>query len=131
MGWGMGLPVGPHRDLPFEITRGKLPCEDASIDIGQCDDALRRWQADLGDIELFGIDGKRTEGYWRSHQVPMGEMHENPSHVRLLETWMKGYRPEELFDEKGRLRSELAALPPRGRHSRQACCGFLSLSSRS
>ena len=39
------------------------------------------------------IDGKRTEDYWRSHQVPMGEMHENPSHVRILEEWTKSYRP--------------------------------------
>ena len=46
------------------------------------------------------IDGKRTEDYWRSHQVPMGEMHENPEHVRILEEWMKSYRPEELFDDK-------------------------------
>ena len=46
------------------------------------------------------IDGKRTEDYWRSHQVPMGEMHENPAHVRILEEWMKSYRPEELFDDE-------------------------------
>jgi xylulose-5-phosphate/fructose-6-phosphate phosphoketolase len=60
------------------------------------------------------IDGKRTEGYWRSHQVPMGEMHENPAHVRILEEWMKSYRPAELFDDTGRLRPELGDLPPRG-----------------
>jgi xylulose-5-phosphate/fructose-6-phosphate phosphoketolase len=60
------------------------------------------------------IDGKRTEDYWRSHQVPMGEMHENPAHVRLLEEWMKSYRPEELFDQSGRLRDEIAAIAPRG-----------------
>ncbi|SEO51000.1 xylulose-5-phosphate/fructose-6-phosphate phosphoketolase [Rhodospirillales bacterium URHD0017] len=60
------------------------------------------------------IDGKRTEGYWRAHQVPMGEMHTNPEHVRLLEQWMKSYRPGELFDEGGRLRRELAELPPKG-----------------
>ena len=59
------------------------------------------------------IDGKRTEDYWRSHQVPMGEMQENPEHVRILEEWMKSYRPEELFDEKGRLKPELAALAPK------------------
>ena len=46
------------------------------------------------------IDGRRTEGYWRAHQVPMGEMHENPEHVHILEDWMKSYRPEELFDEQ-------------------------------
>jgi xylulose-5-phosphate/fructose-6-phosphate phosphoketolase len=60
------------------------------------------------------IDGKREEGYWRSHQVPMGDMYENPGHVKVLENWMKSYRPEELFDANGTLRPELAALPPKG-----------------
>src|SRR4051812_14098113 len=60
------------------------------------------------------IDGKRTEGYWRSHQVPMGGMRGNPGHVRALEAWMRSYRPEELFDDDGRLRPELAELPPKG-----------------
>ena len=60
------------------------------------------------------IDGKRTEGYWRSHQVPMGEMHENPGHVAILEQWMKSYRPAELFEDSGRLVPELAALAPTG-----------------
>ena len=60
------------------------------------------------------IDGKREEGYWRSHQVPMSVMRGNPGHVRILETWMKSYRPEELFDDKGKLKSELAALAPEG-----------------
>ncbi|MFM7149776.1 MAG: phosphoketolase, partial [Gemmataceae bacterium] len=50
------------------------------------------------------IDGKRCEDYWRSHQVPMGEMHENPEHVKILEQWMKSYRPEELFDTSGRFK---------------------------
>ena len=59
------------------------------------------------------IDGKKTEGYWRSHQVPMGDM-SSEEHVRILETWMKSYRPEELFDPTGRLIPELAALPPTG-----------------
>ena len=59
------------------------------------------------------VDGKRAEGYWRSHQVPFGEM-DNPDHVRLLENWMRSYRPEELFDPHGRLKPELADLAPRG-----------------
>ena len=58
------------------------------------------------------IDGKLCEGYWRSHQVPMGEM-DRPEHLAILEQWMKSYRPEELFDERGRLVPELAALAPR------------------
>src|SRR5271166_1008287 len=60
------------------------------------------------------IDGKREEGYWRSHQVPMSEMRGHPEHVRILEAWMKSYRPEELFDATGRLKAELAALAPTG-----------------
>ena len=60
------------------------------------------------------IDGRRTEGYWRAHQVPMGEMHENPAHIKILEDWMKSYRPEELFDAQGTFKSELATLAPQG-----------------
>ena len=59
------------------------------------------------------VDGKQVEGTWRSHQVPMGEM-DKPGHLQILEAWMKGYRPEELFDVAGRLRPELAALSPTG-----------------
>jgi len=60
------------------------------------------------------VDGRQVEGSWRSHQVPMGEMHENPEHVKLLEQWMKSYRPDELFDENGTLLEELADLAPCG-----------------
>jgi xylulose-5-phosphate/fructose-6-phosphate phosphoketolase len=59
------------------------------------------------------VDGLPTEGTWRSHQVPMAEVRSNPEHLALLETWLKGYRPEELFDERGTLVPELAALPPK------------------
>jgi xylulose-5-phosphate/fructose-6-phosphate phosphoketolase len=59
------------------------------------------------------IDGKKAEDYWRSHQVPMGNMDE-PGHVKILEGWMKGYRPEELFDASGRFKPDLAALAPTG-----------------
>jgi xylulose-5-phosphate/fructose-6-phosphate phosphoketolase len=60
------------------------------------------------------VDGKKTEGFWRSHQVPMGEMHHNPEHVKLLEEWMKSYHPEALFDSNGRLKPELEELAPKG-----------------
>ena len=59
------------------------------------------------------IDGKKCEDYWRSHQVPMGDMDE-PSHIAILEDWMKSYRPEELFDQNGTFRRELAELAPKG-----------------
>jgi xylulose-5-phosphate/fructose-6-phosphate phosphoketolase len=60
------------------------------------------------------VDGKRTEGSWRSHQVPLAEMAKKPEHVQLLERWMKSYRPEELFDAKGKLVPRLAELAPAG-----------------
>lgn len=60
------------------------------------------------------VDGKKTEDYWRSHQVPLSEMASKPGHVQLLEDWMKSYKPEELFDEKGKLLPELAELAPKG-----------------
>src|SRR5436853_1259508 len=59
------------------------------------------------------IDGKKCEDYWRSHQVPMGDM-DKPEHIKILEKWMKSYRPEELFDAQGRLKPELAELAPKG-----------------
>jgi xylulose-5-phosphate/fructose-6-phosphate phosphoketolase len=60
------------------------------------------------------VDGKKTEGSWRSHQVPLAEMASKPGHVQLLEDWMKSYKPEELFDDKGKLIAELAELAPKG-----------------
>jgi len=60
------------------------------------------------------VDGKKTEDYWRSHQVPMSEMAGKPENVKLLEDWMKSYKPEELFDENGTLIPELAELAPKG-----------------
>jgi xylulose-5-phosphate/fructose-6-phosphate phosphoketolase len=66
------------------------------------------------------IDGKRTEDSWRSHQVPMAAMQENPEHVRLLERWMRTYRPEELFDEAGRPVAALRGIAPDGRRRMSA-----------
>ncbi len=60
------------------------------------------------------VDGKKTEDFWRSHQVPFSEMAAKPDHVKLLEDWMKSYKPEELFDKNGTLKPELAELAPKG-----------------
>jgi xylulose-5-phosphate/fructose-6-phosphate phosphoketolase len=59
------------------------------------------------------VDGLKTEGSWRSHQVPIADM-KTPEHIQLLEQWMRSYRPEELFDEAGKLRPELGELAPDG-----------------
>ena len=53
------------------------------------------------------IDGHKLEGSWRSHQVPFSDVRDNPAHLKLLEDWMRSYRPEELFDADGRLVPEL------------------------
>ena len=60
------------------------------------------------------VDGHKVEGFWRAHQVPLSGLHDNPQHLQQLESWLRGYRPEELFDDNGRLLPELRALAPRG-----------------
>ena len=60
------------------------------------------------------VDGVPVENTWRSHQVPIADVRGNDEHLELLDHWMRSYRPEELFDEEGRLVPELAGLPPTG-----------------
>ena len=63
---------------------------------------------------LKKVDGLLVEGSWRSHQAPTTHVRDNPDHLRVLDEWLRSYRPEELFDENGSLVSELAALAPEG-----------------
>jgi xylulose-5-phosphate/fructose-6-phosphate phosphoketolase len=119
------------------LRRGRRPGGGPPAAGRVLDAVVARDQADLGDARANGgvvkrpawpmivfrtpkgwtcppeIDGKKCEGYWRSHQVPMGDM-DKPEHIRILEEWMKSYRPEELFDAQGRLKPELAELAPKG-----------------
>jgi len=60
------------------------------------------------------VDGKPVEGTFRSHQVPLSDLAAKPERLRMLEDWMRSYKPEELFDERGSLRAELAELAPKG-----------------
>jgi xylulose-5-phosphate/fructose-6-phosphate phosphoketolase len=60
------------------------------------------------------VDGEQVEGTFRAHQVPLAQVRSNPAHLRLLEQWLRSYRPQELFDAGGTLRAELAALAPEG-----------------
>ena len=60
------------------------------------------------------VKGHKVEGFWRAHQVPFSEVRGNPENLRLLESWLKSYVPEELFDRDGKLVPELAALAPKG-----------------
>jgi xylulose-5-phosphate/fructose-6-phosphate phosphoketolase len=60
------------------------------------------------------VDGVPVEGTYRAHQVPLSEPTEHPEHLKILEAWMRSYKPEELFDESGRLIPELRELAPKG-----------------
>lgn len=60
------------------------------------------------------VDGHKVEGFWRAHQVPITDVQTNPASLKQLEQWLLSYRPEELFDEQGRLVEELRAIAPKG-----------------
>lgn len=62
------------------------------------------------------VDGKKTENYWRSHQVPLSELATKPKHVKLLEKWLKSYKPENLFDKNGKLITALEDIAPKGHY---------------
>jgi xylulose-5-phosphate/fructose-6-phosphate phosphoketolase len=61
-----------------------------------------------------GVGGHKLEGFWRAHQVPITDVAKDPSHLKLLEEWMRSYKPEELFDETGKLLPALRELSPQG-----------------
>ncbi|MGD1699040.1 phosphoketolase family protein [Dapis sp. BLCC M229] len=60
------------------------------------------------------IDGHKVEGFWRAHQVPMTDVAKNPEHLKILEEWLRSYKPEELFDENGKFKAELREIAPYG-----------------
>jgi xylulose-5-phosphate/fructose-6-phosphate phosphoketolase len=101
--------------------------DDALDDIAAIQDAARsggrstrpRWpmivlRSPKGWTGPREVDGLQMEGSWRSHQVPITDVRTNREHLRLLEDWLRSYRPDELFDDDGRLVDELTALPPQG-----------------
>ncbi|WP_058554130.1 phosphoketolase [Thiohalocapsa sp. ML1] len=60
------------------------------------------------------VDGNKVEGFWRAHQVPLSGLHDNAEHLAQLEAWMRSYKPEELFDDTGKLKPEIRAAAPEG-----------------
>jgi len=113
-------PPQVHRDLAATL-------DDAHARIREIQDAARsggvtvrpRWPAIVlrtpkGWTGPRMLDGVRIEGTWRAHQVPIADPKQNPAHLRLLEEWMRSYRPEDLFDPDGRLVAPLQALAPTG-----------------
>ncbi|WP_312949202.1 phosphoketolase family protein [Superficieibacter sp.] len=86
---------------------------------GQQPDALPRWpmiilRSPKGWTGPQTVDGKKVEDFWRAHQVPVSACRENDDHRHILETWMRSYQPDDLFDDAGRLKPELRALAPEG-----------------
>ncbi len=85
----------------------------------QASSSIPRWpmiilRAPKGWTGPKQVNGKKVEGFWRAHQVPMSDVAKNPANLELLEQWMRSYRPQELFDENGTLVEELKALAPGG-----------------
>ncbi|MGO8067805.1 phosphoketolase [Rhizobium leguminosarum] len=95
------------REIQEEARNGKAP------------DICPRWpmivlRSPKGWTGPKEVDGKKVEGFWRAHQVPVSNCRENEGHRKILEDWMRGYDPEDLFGNDGRLKPELRALAPVG-----------------
>src|SRR5207245_556838 len=120
-------PVFVEGDEPAEVHQRMAAALDQVMDeVGRIQEAARargdrarpRWpmivlRTPKGWTGPKVVDGVPVEGTFRAHQVPITDF-EKPDHLRILEDWMRSYRPQELFDGSGRLVHDLAALPPRG-----------------
>ncbi|HET9398945.1 MAG TPA: phosphoketolase family protein, partial [Sphingomicrobium sp.] len=121
-------PIFVEGHEPFDMHRKMAAALDLAFDrirqiqgqacIGSTDAALP-WpmivlRSPKGWTGPQWVDGKKVEGFWRSHQVPIANARDDAAHRALLEEWMRSYRPEELFDGDGRLQPELRALAPKG-----------------
>ena len=124
-GWAPHFVEGDDVDLMHQEMAGTL--EDCVLEIRRIQEEARasgkasraRWpmivlRTPKGWTGPKEVDGHKVEGFWRSHQVPLAGVRENPAHLKLLEDWMRSYRPQELFDQRGRLIPELKALAPTG-----------------
>ena len=121
-------PIFVEGDEPAQMHRLMAAALDQAFDrIGRIRNAARpgataeppRWpmivlRSPKGWTGPKEVDGKRVEGFWRSHQVPIGDVRGNAEHRLRLEQWMRSYRPQELFDDAGRILPELRALAPEG-----------------
>ncbi len=122
------LPLWVEGEEPMSMHRRMMAVVDQALDmIHQIQSQARsggpggfpRWpmivlRSPKGWTGPRRVDGLKVEGFWRAHQVPLSELATKPEHVSLLETWMRSYRPEELFDHQGCLMPSLVALAPQG-----------------
>lgn len=113
-------PITMHRKMASALQRSIREIRDAQDQARQGGQVHRpRWpmivlRTPKGWTGPKRVDGHKVEGNWRAHQVPITEVREKPDRLAQLESWLRSYRPEELFDSEGRLRKELQDLCPRG-----------------
>jgi len=113
-------PLEMHRKMASTMERCILDIRRIQEDARLSGEAKRpRWpmivlRSPKGWTGPAEVNGHKVEGFWRAHQVPMSDVRTNPENLQKLEAWLKSYRPEELFDERGALRAELKALAPKG-----------------
>ncbi|CAN5737510.1 phosphoketolase family protein [soil metagenome] len=119
-------PAAMHQQMAAVMDEVVEEIQDIQRRARQDDDATRpRWpmivlRSPKGWTGPKEVDGLPVEGTFRSHQVPIEEARTNPEHLALLESWMRSYRPEELFDANGAPMRELVDLPPKGRRRMSA-----------
>lgn len=114
-------PAQMHQDMAAAVDAvvAEIRAIQRTARAGGSDPRRPRWpmiilRSPKGWTGPRSVDGKQTEGSWRSHQVPLSDMASKPEHVRLLQDWMESYRPGELFDAAGAPVAEIAALAPVG-----------------
>ncbi|KQQ35408.1 phosphoketolase [Rhizobium sp. Leaf306] len=114
-------PADMHRQMAaaFETVFDRIRTIQAEARDGAVSEGFPRWpmivfRSPKGWTGPKEVDGKKVEGFWRAHQVPVSGCREDDGHRKVLEDWMRSYHPDDLFDANGRLKEELQALSPGG-----------------
>ena len=114
-------PADMHRQMAaaFETVFDRIRTIQAEARDGAVSEGFPRWpmivfRSPKGWTGPKEVDGKKVEGFWRAHQVPVSGCREDDGHRKVLEDWMRSYHPDDLFDANGRLKEELRALSPGG-----------------
>ncbi|SEH26455.1 phosphoketolase family protein [Rhizobium sp. NFR12] len=114
-------PADMHRQMAaaFETVFDRIRTIQAEARDGTVSEGFPRWpmivfRSPKGWTGPKEVDGKKVEGFWRAHQVPVSGCREDDGHRKVLEDWMRSYHPDDLFDANGRLKEELRALSPGG-----------------
>jgi xylulose-5-phosphate/fructose-6-phosphate phosphoketolase len=114
-------PADMHRQMAatFDAAFDRIRAIQAQAREGKAPEGCPRWpmivlRSPKGWTGPKEVDGKKVEGFWRAHQVPVSGCREDDGHRKILEDWMRSYDPEDLFDANGRLKEELRALSPGG-----------------